>query len=57
MGLIPIYNIFILLKITGKPGWWTIIFFIPLVDVNIIQENDFQSIYFSFFLSYRHWLI
>jgi hypothetical protein len=31
-ALIPIYNAYILLKIVGKPGWWLILFFIPLVN-------------------------
>ena len=30
--LIPIYNIYILLKIVGKPGWWLIMFIIPVVN-------------------------
>jgi hypothetical protein len=31
--LIPIYNIYILLKIVGKPGWWLIMFILPIVNV------------------------
>jgi hypothetical protein len=31
--LIPIYNIYILLKIAGRPGWWVILCCIPLVNV------------------------
>lgn len=31
--LIPIYNVYILLKISGKPGWWLLLMFIPLVNV------------------------
>lgn len=31
-SLIPIYNVYILLKIVGKPGWWLLLFFIPLVN-------------------------
>ena len=31
--LIPIYNMYIMLKIGGKPGWWLILFFIPLANV------------------------
>jgi hypothetical protein len=34
-SLIPIYNAYILLKIAGKPGWWLILFFIPLVNIVI----------------------
>lgn len=32
-SIIPIYNIYILLKIVGKPAWWLILFFIPLVNL------------------------
>ncbi len=31
--LIPIYNAYILLKIAGKPGWWLLLMFIPLVNI------------------------
>jgi hypothetical protein len=31
-SLIPIYNWYVLLKVSGKPGWWLILFFIPLVS-------------------------
>jgi hypothetical protein len=32
-ALIPIYNLIVLLQITGKPIWWLILFIIPLVNV------------------------
>ena len=32
-ALIPIYNIIVLLEIVGKPIWWVILFFIPLVNI------------------------
>ena len=31
--LIPIYNLYVLLQIVGRPGWWLIMFLIPLVNV------------------------
>ena len=31
-SLIPIYNIYILCKIVGRPGWWVILMFIPFVN-------------------------
>ena len=31
-AIIPFYNLYILLKIVGKPGWWLILFLIPLVN-------------------------
>ena len=30
--LIPIFNIYIMCKIAGRPGWWVILFFIPFVN-------------------------
>lgn len=33
--IIPFYNIYILLKIVGRPGWWLLLFFIPVVDIVI----------------------
>lgn len=33
--IIPIYNIYIILKIVGRPGWWVILYFIPLVNIII----------------------
>jgi ABC-type phosphate transport system permease subunit len=32
-ALIPIYNIYILTKIIGKPGYWTLLMLIPFVSV------------------------
>jgi hypothetical protein len=32
---IPIYNVCILLKIAGKPGWWLLLYLIPLVNIVI----------------------
>lgn len=34
-SLIPIYNIFILCKVAGRPGWWVILFIIPIVSIVI----------------------
>ena len=33
--IIPFYNIYILLKIAEKPGWWLLLYFIPLVNIVI----------------------
>jgi hypothetical protein len=35
-SIIPIYNAYILLQIAGKPGWWLILLFIPLVNFIIM---------------------
>lgn len=32
-AIVPIYNTYILLKIVGKPGWWLLMMFIPLVNI------------------------
>jgi len=31
-SLIPIYNIIVVLEVTGKPIWWVILFCIPFVN-------------------------
>jgi len=33
--LVPIYNLYLICKIAGRPEWWLILFFIPLVNVAI----------------------
>lgn len=32
-AIIPIYNIVVLLEIAGKPAWWVILFFVPVVNL------------------------
>lgn len=31
-AIVPIYNILVLLKIAGKPAWWVLLFFVPVVN-------------------------
>jgi len=31
-AIIPIYNTIVLLDVAGKPAWWVILFFIPIVN-------------------------
>jgi len=31
-SIIPIYNVFVLLRIVGRPAWWLILFLIPFVN-------------------------
>jgi len=33
--LIPVYNAYMLVIIAGKPGWWFILFFVPIVGIII----------------------
>jgi len=35
-AIIPIYNIYVLLKIAGRPGWWLLLFCIPFVNFIIL---------------------
>ncbi|MBP7109096.1 MAG: hypothetical protein KBA90_11110 [Chitinophagaceae bacterium] len=35
-AIIPIYNIYIMTKIGGKPGYWVILCLIPIVNIIII---------------------
>lgn len=32
-SLIPFYNLYILLKITGRSSWWILLMFFPLVNI------------------------
>lgn len=32
-SIIPIYNVYIMCKIGGKPGWWVLLMCIPFVNV------------------------
>ncbi len=34
-ALIPFYNIVVFLKIVGRPGWWLLLWFVPVVNVVI----------------------
>jgi len=34
--IVPIYNIIVLLEIAGRPIWWIILFFIPIVNLVIL---------------------
>jgi hypothetical protein len=34
-AIIPIYNFYILMKIAGRPAWWLLLLFIPLVNIII----------------------
>ena len=42
-SIIPFYNTYVMLKIAGRPGWWLLLFFIPVVNlvITIIVMIDF----------------
>lgn len=55
--IIPFFNVYIMLKIAGRPGWWLLLYCIPLVNfiVAIIVAMDLakafgQSAMWGFFL-------
>lgn len=41
-ALIPIYNVYLMLKIAGRPGWWLILFLVPIANlvVEVIISID-----------------
>lgn len=41
-SIIPIFNIYILCKIAGRPGWWVLLMLIPIVSliISIILAID-----------------
>jgi len=36
LAWIPIANFYLMCKVGDRPGWWTILFFIPLVNIVIM---------------------
>jgi hypothetical protein len=32
-AIVPIYNVYLWCKIAGRPGWWVLLFIVPLVNV------------------------
>ncbi len=35
-AIVPFYNLYVMLQIAGKPTWWIIGFFIPLVNLVVV---------------------
>lgn len=35
-SIIPIYNFLVMLEIIGKPWWWILLLFVPLVNIVIL---------------------
>ncbi len=38
-GIIPIYNIYVLQGIVGRPGWWLVLYLVPCVGIIIYILN------------------
>jgi len=57
--IVPIYNVYVLCKIAGRPGWWVLLYFIPIVSLVIaiivcidIAKAFGQGAAFGFFLNF-----
>ena len=46
-ALIPIYNVIVMLQVVGRPVWWVILFFIPVVNfiIGIIVFLDLAKVF------------
>ena len=44
-AIVPIYNIYVLLKLVQRPGWWLLLFFVPFVNfvIMLIVMNDLSK--------------
>lgn len=56
-AIIPFYNAYIILKIAGKPGWWLLLYFVPIVNIIFafityiaLAQSFGRSALFGFFL-------
>jgi hypothetical protein len=62
-AIIPIYNTYVLIKIVGRPGWWILLFLVPIVNIviSIIVYNDLsksfgKSGWFTVGLIFLNWI-
>ncbi len=35
-AIVPIYNVFVLVEISGKPNWWALLCFVPCVNFIVL---------------------
>lgn len=35
-ALIPLYNTYLLIETSGKPGWWLVLLFVPIVNIVVL---------------------
>jgi hypothetical protein len=66
-SVIPIFNLYIMLKIGGKPGWWLLLYIVPIANIvvaiwslNMISKSFGKDEGFTFgliFLSIIFWPI
>ena len=41
-AIIPIYNVYIMMKMAGKPGWWVLLCLIPIVNIVVLIIASLQ---------------
>ncbi|NOZ34944.1 MAG: hypothetical protein GXO80_06565 [Chlorobi bacterium] len=53
-AIVPIYNLIVLIEITGKPLWWFILFLIPFVNyifivwvINLVSKSFGKEVGFT----------
>ena len=39
-AIVPLYNLFVLMKIAGKPSWWILLIFVPFANIVAIILMD-----------------
>lgn len=46
-ALVPIYNVYILLRIIGRPAWWLALYLVPFVNlvVSVIVALDLAKVF------------
>ena len=46
-AIIPIYNMYVLLKIVGRPGLWLILYFIPIANIifHLVVAMDLAKVF------------
>ncbi|MFW5837680.1 MAG: DUF5684 domain-containing protein [Desulfovibrionaceae bacterium] len=44
-AIIPIYNVYLMIKVAGRPGWWLLLLLIPLLNIVIalVLYNDISK--------------
>lgn len=35
-AIVPFYNVFVLLRIVGRPAWWLLLIFVPFVNIVVL---------------------
>lgn len=63
-ALVPIYNIYVLVQIAGRPAWWFVLLFVPIIDIVValilcidIGRKFGKNIIFSFILLFMFSLV